>query len=511
MPNAQKNKTKVAFPRTSVLTSSSSPDPAIKAAAQDANRPTQQPAVKTTLADWTADDDDVNGFYADQGAKRERGGRRKRKKNKHTTEVTNWDDHYDPRTPTNYIEYKHSEEWTQAIIEWKERLHAGKHRKLRELSSDGDKARKKLKTKGICLLSLPNRGFGYRSNLGMFAPPTNYNFGPPAFDDAPEQVPPTDQMELDSADANMSDAPPPPPPADLPDDPTGEDAYARRMRIGRSQGHEPSTDMPPPPPPAVEDEEIEEQVYRPSFGQATQTTAQSPPLADASATISRAPVRYELPKPDTSIPAEEGDFPDASAAAIAQDAEATQDRSDVPTPRSNRPGQKGFAKRLMAKWGYEKGQGLGKEGTGITEALKVEVEKRRKLPDAEGGGFADRGGMGKIVAGKRGVKKDDGGEVTTSQTVMLHGMLDGLDLDEEMQREGGGIMQEIGEQCATKYGLIERIFIDRENEKLPVFIKFTSPVSAMRAINALEGIDFRGNQVSAKYFDTDKFEAGVYV
>jgi splicing factor 45 len=34
--------------------------------------------------------------------------------------------------------------------------------------------------------------------------------------------------------------------------------------------------------------------------------------------------------------------------------------------------------------------------------------------------------------------------------VILRGMLDGMDLDEELHREGGGLMQEIGEECNEK-------------------------------------------------------------
>lgn len=96
--------------------------------------PTRIPA-KTTLADWaaTADDDDVNGFYA--GEKRQRGGRKKRRKNREAeTVIQNWDDIYDPSRPSNYEEYKHSEEKIREVREWKDRLYA--HRMARKTSSD---------------------------------------------------------------------------------------------------------------------------------------------------------------------------------------------------------------------------------------------------------------------------------------------------------------------------------------------------------------------------------------
>lgn len=55
---------------------------------------------------------------------------------------------------------------------------------------------------------------------------------------------------------------------------------------------------------------------------------------------------------------------------------------DEAAPRTNRPGQKGFAARLMSKYGWAKGQGLGAEGSGILQPIRVQVEKRKKKSDA---------------------------------------------------------------------------------------------------------------------------------
>jgi len=97
-----------------------------------------RPQQKSTLADWAAteDDDDVNGFYG--GEKRQRGGRRKKRKNNGDREAVpqNWDDIYDPSRPSNYEEYKNSEEKISEVREWKDRLYA--HRMARRRSSDMD-------------------------------------------------------------------------------------------------------------------------------------------------------------------------------------------------------------------------------------------------------------------------------------------------------------------------------------------------------------------------------------
>lgn len=92
--------------------------------------------VTSSLADWAAtEDDDVNGFYT--GEKRQRGGRKKRKKNREAQEFyQNWDDIYDPSRPNNYEEYKNSDEKIAEVREWKDRLYA--HRMTRSLSRDSD-------------------------------------------------------------------------------------------------------------------------------------------------------------------------------------------------------------------------------------------------------------------------------------------------------------------------------------------------------------------------------------
>lgn len=103
----------------------------------------------------------------------------------------------------------------------------------------------------------------------------------------------------------------------------------------------------------------------------------------------------------------------------------------------------------MAKYGWTKGSGLGADGSGITKALQVKVEKQKKKPDSEGGGFRTPAGRGKIIAETR--KSEEGKFGAISEVIVLHGMLEGLDLDAEM--ESGNLVQEIGEECNEKVRL----------------------------------------------------------
>ncbi|KAJ9215729.1 hypothetical protein DTO166G4_2566 [Paecilomyces variotii] len=454
--SAQKPKPKPTLPRAVPGTS---PAPTSSADASASNNAAVRAPVKTTLADWAAtDDDDVNGFY---GERRQRGGRKKRKKNREAETVfQNWDDIYDPSRPNIYEEYKHSEEKIREVREWKDRLYAHRMASRNSSAFDSDEE-------------------SSRPMNRQFAPPPGLNFAPPA--DLNKVSPPPEPP---------TEGPPPEPAAPLPDDPTGDDAYARRLRMsGILPAAGPSEPQPPKPP-----------------SPAPQPARSLSSIQAPSATISRAPVRYSLPPPPEDIPASEAELEETFAKE-----QPVDEPEDGNAPRSLRPGQKGFAERLLAKYGWSKGSGLGATGSGIVKPLQVKVEKQKKKPDSEGGGFVGPGGRGKIIGGAK-KSEDEGKFGAMSEVIVLRGMLDGLDLDAELESsQDGGLMQEIGEECAEKYGRVERVFIHRNaGDSVPVFVKFTSQLSALRAVNALEGRIFNGNKITARFFNNEKFEKGIY-
>lgn len=243
-----------------------------------------------------------------------------------------------------------------------------------------------------------------------------------------------------------------------------------------------------------------------------------PPTDSPVGQISKAPVRYSLPPPPTDIPATDAEL----EAALSQESTEVIEESDV--PRSSRPGQKGFAERLMSKYGWSQGSGLGAHGTGIVNPLYAKADKRKKKSDAEGGGFVTPTATGKILGGqkgKAGQQQDETGKFgAMSEVVKLEGMLQDMNMEEEIGREEGGIMQEIGEECGDKYGKVERVYITKEVASESsgegetggpaVFVKFVSQLSALRAVNALQGRIFNGNAITAKFWPRDSFDSGVY-
>ncbi|KAJ5579105.1 hypothetical protein N7450_007972 [Penicillium hetheringtonii] len=422
---------------------------------------------KSTIADWAATEDDDFGYY--MGEKRQRGGRKKRKKNREERSIPqNWDDIYDPSRPNNYEAYRHSDEKILEVREWKDRLYAHRMRRSPSMDSDSDYDRP---------VNPP----------GNFAPPPS--FAPPP---------------------NLNDIPPPPP-ASVPDDASGEDAFARRARMVQNSSNKPpapgySQSNPPPPP---------EEPPAPSPPGNAPPPHPTDTFQPASATISRAPVRYTLPQhrlisqhPRQSLKKfSPKKSPQKTRTTVMYKTKVTRMRR-VPCARARRALQNDYSQNMVGPRGLALVQ--------MDQALQNLC--RSKLRSARNGPIPKEEALLRLLDGVPSlVGKGRGGEDTgkfgpMSEVIILLGMLDGMDLDAELSGEGGGLMQEIGEECSEKYGSVERVYIARDvNPPVPVFVKFTSPLSALRAVNALEGRIFNGNPISARFFDPEKFEQGNYV
>ena len=536
---------------------------------------------KRNFKAWLGNEEEGEFYSNKQKAANKEYWGNKKKKQQEQKRIWTWDDVYDPTTPNTYATYKKSDESIQVIDAWKTRLYAA-HAKKNGIytrpssgaysSEDEEERMWPDREPPFCRdVMIMLMWFITDSRRMDFAPPSDLNFAPPSFDD--HHSGPSSVSDV-PARYKQSNSPADTPtgheeglgyrssfalPAEIPNDATGEDAYARRMRMSGMTPAQPEPSPPAAPMPGptfvparqeltTSPEAPTDFVTKKALAQAKvaaikakldaakpkanntppaqsisptpppiaapmhqmQSASRPQPANEPPGIISRAPVRYELPAKTPDNLADEMDTTEDSE--IPASASVEQDAPDQ--PRSNKPGQKGFAERLLMKYGWEKGQGLGAQGEGITTAIIAKADKRKKLPDSRGGGFAAPANMGKIVGGKKrkveNPDNDDGKFGQMSQVIKLEGMLKGLDIEEEIQDKN--LMQEIGDEMGNKYGTVERLFIWREemgghNE---VFVKFTSQVSALRAVNDTEGVSFAGNEIMAKFWDVEKFENGEY-
>ncbi|KAK4496641.1 hypothetical protein PRZ48_012623 [Zasmidium cellare] len=400
------------------------------------------------------------------------------------------------------------------------------------------------------------RGRGDYPTMGSRQPP-NMQFAPPQSFEPPQSFdPPTGPRSRpgsrgpssgrNSGFGNRNDhnAGPFLPPADVNKDESADDAYARRLAMS-AQHQPPTASAPMPqanPPPSRAPLSAEDQAKKDKA--AEQIAAIKAKLAaKANSASPAAPAQNwaAVPPPPSSSPPADAPPPPPPATKqhvgvisaaptynpeyLAQKARQERQQSyghdgkppsdaadDDDKPHSNAPGKAGFAQRMMKKMGHEEGKGLGASGEGITAALSVKADKRKKKPDAQGGGYVTPAATGKIVGGNQAKKADDhegGPHGKMSAVVKFEGMLRGMDIDKAIQDDG--ILQEIGDEMA-EFGKVERLKIWRNYEggNDEVFIKFTSQLSALRAINAMHGAEFEGNIIQASYWDDEKFDANVY-
>lgn len=170
---------------------------------------------------------------------------------------------------------------------------------------------------------------------------------------------------------------------------------------------------------------------------------------------------------------------------------------------------------MMAKMGYVKGQGLGKNNDGVTSHLEVKIRKpapggqARILDDGEGkkGKSAQ---IWDVRGGER--KKDEPGRFgEESPVVVAWGCVDGVDWRENAERDDGGIRQDMGDVFSNKFGPVERLHVDESSAEGVVYIHFKSVMSALNAVNRFdEGFQYRGRNIRARYYDERKFHADIF-
>uniref|UniRef100_F7IT98 Splicing factor 45 n=1 Tax=Callithrix jacchus TaxID=9483 RepID=F7IT98_CALJA len=189
----------------------------------------------------------------------------------------------------------------------------------------------------------------------------------------------------------------------------------------------------------------------------------------------------------------------SSKAAIPPPMYEEQDRPRSPTGPSNSflANMGGtVAHKIMQKYGFREGQGLGKHEQGLSTALSVEKTSKRG---------------GKIIVGdateKDASKKSDSNPLTEilkcpTKVVLLRNMVGAGEVDEDLEVE-------TKEEC-EKYGKVGKCVIFEipgapDDEAVRIFLEFERVESAIKAVVDLNGRYFGGRVVKACFYNLDKF------
>ncbi|KAL3282876.1 hypothetical protein HHI36_006035 [Cryptolaemus montrouzieri] len=182
-----------------------------------------------------------------------------------------------------------------------------------------------------------------------------------------------------------------------------------------------------------------------------------------------------------------------------------------------------IAAKIMAKYGFREGQGLGKQEQGMSSALQVEKTSKR------GGRIIHEKELLQLQAEMEKEKENANLTITDImknpskvridqlfsgyastecmnilQVVLLKNMVGPGEVDDDLEPE-------VKEECNTKYGevgscIIHEIPHDNPEEAVRIFVEFRRIESAIKAVVDLNGRFFGGRQVKATFYDTEKFD-----
>uniref|UniRef100_A0A1A8FQ89 Splicing factor 45 n=1 Tax=Nothobranchius korthausae TaxID=1143690 RepID=A0A1A8FQ89_9TELE len=173
------------------------------------------------------------------------------------------------------------------------------------------------------------------------------------------------------------------------------------------------------------------------------------------------------------------------------------------------------AHKIMQKYGFKEGQGLGKHEQGLSTALSVEKTSKRGGKIIVGDAAEKPAGSSQSAAAEIPVggfaadpsKKSDANPLTEilknpTKVVLLRNMVGPGEVDEDLEGE-------TKEEC-EKYGKVVKCVIFEiaevlDDEAVRIFLEFERVESAIKAVVDLNGRYFGGRVVKACFYNLDKF------
>ncbi|XP_061817315.1 splicing factor 45 isoform X1 [Nerophis lumbriciformis] len=170
------------------------------------------------------------------------------------------------------------------------------------------------------------------------------------------------------------------------------------------------------------------------------------------------------------------------------------------------------AHKIMQKYGFKEGQGLGKHEQGLSTALSVEKTSKRGgkiiIGDAAEKAAGPLPPSAVDIGGTADSKKSDANPLTEilkcpTKVVLLRNMVGRGEVDEDLEGE-------TKEEC-EKYGKVIKCVIFEiaevpDDEAVRIFLEFERVESAIKAVVDLNGRYFGGRVVKACFYNQDKFQ-----
>ncbi|KAK4058335.1 hypothetical protein OIO90_000492 [Microbotryomycetes sp. JL221] len=474
----------------------------------------------------TLDDDEVTGpKHVTQQQRNELRKNKKRSKRKEDPALQFGDVNYDPSRPCDYSAFK---AYLQALRTQRRIEREERRRRERSYSeSDSESGSDQQSDADARMLK----------KARLFAPPASYEDPSPKAAHEPSEQP-----------AN---------PGLAPRAETGEEAYQRRLAMSARPPQpqtQPSTAVAPAPS------------FAPTTHHSTTLSASAPSFAPQSgysgtgtsfANQPRAPPAFFAPpgsedfppfdavpsRASPSLPAQVGTTSTLSSLSDAQ-AKAKEiaarlgklsggfppppqptppapvEQPSMPNSAPSEPDNRSFADRMMAKFGWEEGKGLGANEAGMTSALAVSragqasaaSKKNQKGKNAVESGTQVPTGMGAsratIIDSTREARlANQKAEYGEPSRVVLLTNLCGLDeVDDEL---GNEVADE-----ASKFGVVERCMVwpvpgeTRDDQAVRVFLVMSGLAGGYNAVKQFDGRFFGGRTVKARFYDEKAFQRG---
>lgn len=184
-----------------------------------------------------------------------------------------------------------------------------------------------------------------------------------------------------------------------------------------------------------------------------------------------------------------------------------------PTPIS------AVAAKIMAKYGFKEGQGLGKQEQGIASALQVERVSKKcgriiqpgLEPPSQSAIKPELIPTASLSTNMETSTSTNDVNITEimkkpSKVVLLRNMVGPGEVDEELEPE-------VREECNSKYGEVINVIIRElsdvaDEEAVRIFVEFKRMESAIKAVVDLNGRFFGGRTVKAIFYDWETFNNG---